>query len=163
MGNADAVEAHHAQSLVERFRPRVRWSALPMEKMVEAYREADIVLIPTVAAEGTSLSLLEAQACGRPVIATAVGGLADLVIEGHNALVIQPTPAALESAIERLLDDPQLARGLAERGLSTVRYFSKERWQRQWIELLKSFLTPSAAATGQDPGVMAPDRRSRDE
>src|SRR5262249_58036042 len=81
---------------------RVSWDSLPPERMAEAYREADIVLLPTVAAEGTSLSCLEAQACGKAVVATHVGGLADLVVSEHNGLLIEPAAPALLAALDPL-------------------------------------------------------------
>ncbi len=142
IGDADAREAEHVQRLVTQFSGSVTWERVLPERMREAYEPASIVVIPTVAAEGTSLSLLEAQACGKPVITTAVGGLVDLVIDGLNAQVIAPSPAALEDAIEMLLNDRQLALHLAEGAITTVQQFSKQRWQSRWWRVLRTYLMP---------------------
>ena len=57
--------------------------------------------------------LAEAMAHGRPVVASAVGGLRDLVVDGETGLVVPPGDvAALRAALERLLADPELRRRL---------------------------------------------------
>ena len=75
--------------------------------MPQVYRYADIVLIPTKAAEGTSLSCLEAMASGRAVIAGCVGGLSDLIVDGYNGLLLRPltggiwrTPSAVSWIVQ---------------------------------------------------------------
>ncbi len=140
VGDADPREAHFARSLVERYPGRVRWYVQPPDRMDQAYGMAEVVVIPTVAAEGTSLALLEAQASGRPVVCTAVGGLADLVIDGFNALVIEPSAAALEDAVVRLLEDRELARALAGRGRETAARFSLDLWRTRWRRILASYV-----------------------
>ena len=50
------------------------------DEMNKAYQNADITLIPSLYSEGTSLSCIEAMACGNAVIATRIGGLSDLII-----------------------------------------------------------------------------------
>jgi len=65
--------------------------------------------------EGLSLSLLEAMAAGKPVIATNVGGTAEVVSNGQAGLLIPPhSLPALQSAMLQLLDNPQLRSRLAE-------------------------------------------------
>ena len=49
---------------------------------LKCIRNADISVVPTMASEGLSLSLLESMACGLPIVTTPVGGLGDAVI--HN-------------------------------------------------------------------------------
>jgi glycosyltransferase involved in cell wall biosynthesis len=69
--------------------------------------------------ENCPMSLLEAMAAGVPAIASAVGGVPELA--GEAALLVPPTdPAALEAAIEKLLDKPDLARDLGARGRERV-------------------------------------------
>ena len=66
----------------------------------------DIFVLPSHS-EGVSLALLEAMAAGLPVIATAVGGLPEVVTDGENGLLIPPKdPEALAAALARLLADP---------------------------------------------------------
>lgn len=70
---------------------------------------ATVVCVPS-RREGYGMTAREAMAYGRPVVATAVGGLADAVSDGVTGLLVSPgSPAELRSALRRLLDDPQLA------------------------------------------------------
>jgi glycosyltransferase involved in cell wall biosynthesis len=86
---------------------------------------ADVVVIPS-ASEGLPLAALEALAAGRPVVATAVRGLRDLLEDGRTALLVPPgDPEALAGAVRRLLDDPALARSLADAGLQRASGFTE--------------------------------------
>ena len=68
------------------------------------YAAADLVVLPS-RWEGLPLTLVEALACGRPVVAAAVPGLAEVVPAGAGALVPPENPAALAAAIAQRLDD----------------------------------------------------------
>jgi glycosyltransferase involved in cell wall biosynthesis len=81
------------------------------------YSRAAIVVCPS-RREGFGVTCLEAMAHGRPVVASAVGGLKDLVVDGRTGLLVPPRrPDALRAALERLLDDRglRLAFGAAGR------------------------------------------------
>ncbi|MFC9897943.1 glycosyltransferase [Nocardia sp. NPDC127579] len=76
--------------------------------MPPLYRASDVVLC-TPWYEPFGLVPLEAMACGRPVVATAVGGMLDTVVDGVTGrLVAPPEPATLARAVRMLLDDAQL-------------------------------------------------------
>jgi glycosyltransferase involved in cell wall biosynthesis len=62
------------------------------------------------------------MAHARPVVASAVGGLTDLVIDGETGVLVPPRdPAALRAALERLLGDPDLRRRLGAAGRERAR------------------------------------------
>jgi glycosyltransferase involved in cell wall biosynthesis len=70
-------------------------------------RAADIFTFPTHD-EAFGLSLVEAMACGLAAVSTSVGGLADIVRDGENAVAVPPaSPARLADALRSLLDDPR--------------------------------------------------------
>ncbi len=78
----------------------------------------DVLLFPTLPSlsEGFGLAALEAMAAGRPVVATDVGGLPEVVSDGETGLVVRPAPGHLAAALERLADDPGLRGELGRRG-----------------------------------------------
>ena len=82
------------------------------------YERAAVVVVPS-RREGYGMVAREAMAHGRPVVATAVGGLVDAVEDGVTGLLVPPRDAAaLRAALERLLGDPELrtlARGSCAR------------------------------------------------
>lgn len=87
---------------VVRFAPPVSRTDLP-----QWYRAADLVVVPSYS-ESFGLVALEAQACGTPVVATAVGGLRTAVADGISGVLVDGhDPKAWSSVIARLLQEPQ--------------------------------------------------------
>jgi glycosyltransferase involved in cell wall biosynthesis len=67
--------------------------------------------------EGSPLSLMEYMEAARPVVATRVGGIPDLIDDGEQGLVVEPQdPASFAAAVAQLLRDPERARRMGERG-----------------------------------------------
>ena len=62
----------------------------PFNEMDKLYKEADISIIPTLHSEGTSFTCLESMASQLPIIASNVGGLGNLIIDGFNGILINP-------------------------------------------------------------------------
>jgi len=82
---------------------------------------ADVVVLPSFS-EGMPLVVLEALALARPVVASRVGGIPEVVEDGVTGLLVEPgDPEELAVAIERLVKDPALARSLAEAGARIAR------------------------------------------
>jgi D-inositol-3-phosphate glycosyltransferase len=87
---------------VVRFAPPVPRAELP-----QWYRAADLVCVPSYS-ESFGLVALESQACGTPVVATAVGGLRTAVADGISGVLVDGhDPKAWSSVISRLLQEPQ--------------------------------------------------------
>lgn len=90
------------------------------------YQQASVFALPCRVLEdgdrdGIPNVLVEAMACGVPVVSTGVSGITELVRDGENGLVVAPDrPVDLADALHRLVKDPALARHLAERGRATV-------------------------------------------
>jgi len=99
-------------------------------------RLADVVVLPSLF-EGLPLVTIEALAARRPLVATAVDGTPEVVVDGHTGLTVPPAdPQALADAIACLLRDPALASSLADRGHAWVsQHFSQERQIRQTEQL----------------------------
>jgi glycosyltransferase involved in cell wall biosynthesis len=83
---------------------------VPHDELQQLYARAAVVACPS-RREGFGVACLEAMAHGRPVVATSVGGLRDLVVHGETGLLVPPRdPDSLRSALERLLADPERRR-----------------------------------------------------
>jgi glycosyltransferase involved in cell wall biosynthesis len=81
---------------------------VPHDELQDLYARAAVVACPSHR-EGFGVACLEAMAHGRPVVASSVGGLLDLVVDGETGLLVPPRdPAALRAALERLLGDAGL-------------------------------------------------------
>lgn len=127
------------QAVAERARqnPRIQHEWREPDQMAAVYQAADLVVLPTLATEGTSLSALEAMACGVPVIASWVGGLSNLIIDPFNGLLLPPTPERFSEAILRLQADEALRALFSRRGLEVAEAHSLTRWRERWYRLLQ--------------------------
>jgi len=116
--------------------PRVSVVRYPYECAVTIHTQYDIAVIPSLGSEGTSLSLAEAMASGCAVVATNVGGMTSMIIDGYNGLLVSPSEANLLAAVEALAEDADLRTELGSRASETAqRAFSKERWERAWTNV----------------------------
>jgi glycosyltransferase involved in cell wall biosynthesis len=99
--------------------PGVTWLS-HVTDVRDVWRRCHVAVLPS-RHEGLPLALLEAAACGRPLIASDIAGCRELAEPGVNALVVPPDdPDALASAIERLALDPGLRRRLAARSRARI-------------------------------------------
>jgi glycosyltransferase involved in cell wall biosynthesis len=118
----------------------------PMEqsKLYEEYRRASAFCLPCRVLEsgdrdGIPNVLVEAMACGLPVITTGVSGIPEVITDGVNGQLIPPdNPQALADALLRLDRDPRLARRLSDEAQATVRQkFDGERFALQLADLFR--------------------------
>ena len=105
--------------------------AQPHDALPDEYRAAAVSVLPSVEvdlygksypkSEILGLVLLEAMACGTPVVCSAIGGMPELVVDGETGVHVPPgDAAALGTQVERLLDDPARAARLGQQARARV-------------------------------------------
>jgi glycosyltransferase involved in cell wall biosynthesis len=118
---------------------RVRFlGAGTRDDVLTLFRGADAVLV-TSAWENLPHTVLEALAVGTPVVATAVGGIPEVVVDGVNGLLVPPHDiAAIAAAVERVVHDAELRRSLAEAAPASVEELAEPRILRRIVEAITS-------------------------
>jgi glycosyltransferase involved in cell wall biosynthesis len=122
------------------------------DEMASVFARSHIICLPSHGGEGVPRSLMEAAACGRPIVTTDVPGCRDVVHDGDNGLLVPPQQVApLAMALGKLIGDGDLRRAMGERGRArTVAEFSVEivadETLRLYAELLGSN-TPQVSRT----------------
>jgi glycosyltransferase involved in cell wall biosynthesis len=114
-------------------------------------REGDAadIFLNTNRIDNTPVSVIEAGAMGLPVVATRVGGIADLLTADHNALLVDDDDdRAMADAVVALLRDPELAGRLSDQGRRLAETFSWEQTRPQWERLIHEVVAPRAALRG---------------
>jgi glycogen synthase len=152
-----AAEMERAVAAAERHRGGVVWirEMLPREAVVQFYSHASVFCCPSIY-EPFGIINLEAMACGTPVVASAVGGIPEVVIDGETGVLVpleQQTEASFEplepqrfsadlaAAINRLLADPALRHRMAKAGRRRVeREFAWPAIARQTAELYSELM-----------------------
>lgn len=94
--------------------------------------EADIFLLPS-AYEGMPMTLIEAMGTGLPIVATAVGGVPDMLTDGQSALLVECDEDAVRQACERLINDGSLRRSLGQSARERSVLFSAETMAEQYL------------------------------
>lgn len=128
--------------LEEKFKgePRVHLTSYHSSESLAFHKSYDIAVVPTIFSEGTSLSLLEAMAAGCLPVATHVGGLTNILIDGYNGRLCFPSEEGVYRTLKEVLEMPGEAFGLMAQNAwqTAVQGFSKEKWKKAWTEFLLS-------------------------
>ncbi|NLC57697.1 MAG: glycosyltransferase family 4 protein [Armatimonadetes bacterium] len=103
---------------------------------------AHLFCFPTVASEGFPKAVLEALACGLPVVTTRVSVLPQLIGAGCGVVVDEVTPAAVAQATCQILEDADCYHAMADRAREVAARYSLERWRDTIGELLTASWGP---------------------
>ena len=120
---------------------------------VRPYLAEANVFVLSSRSEGMPLSVLEAMAAGLPVVASDVGGLAEVVIEGETGFLVPPgEPGSLADRLGRLVDDPELREALGQAGRRRAEErFSLPGWREAHLDLYRGLLVHRSRSQGR-PG-----------
>ncbi|HET6398380.1 MAG TPA: glycosyltransferase family 4 protein [Candidatus Thermoplasmatota archaeon] len=129
------------------------------DELAQAYREHTVTVLPsTTDAESFGMVLAEANACGRPVVASRVGGMPDFVKDGENGLLARGgDPHDLAEKLVRILKDPELAARLGENGRRKVAL------EHDWDKLTRRTLAVLESAVAGNPPPRAVPRQLEHE
>lgn len=120
---------------------------IPDADLPAYYTLADIFVSPSVIdsqgdTEGLGMVLLEANACETPCVASAIGGIVDVIVDGENGYLARPAdPDDLATQIRRLLDDPRQRREMGRKGRQRViTHFAWEVKARQILDVYQEVI-----------------------
>lgn len=101
--------------------------------VADFYQSVDIVVIPS-RQESFGVTAVEGSACARPIIASRIGGLTEVVVEGETGLLVSPDNVSeLSRAMERLIKDPDLRGRLGRQGrVNVLRHYD---WQKNVTQM----------------------------
>jgi glycosyltransferase involved in cell wall biosynthesis len=121
----------------------VTTGTLSRSELLRELARADVLVLPS-RFEPFGIVLLEAMAAGLPIVASRVGGIPEIVLDGETGLLVPPDrPAALATALQQLRNDPALGRQLGAAGRRRVEQFSWERIAPKFLALFEELRRPS--------------------
>jgi len=136
---ADELEQLHSMVNTSKLGKFIRIHPLTLgEEKLSFLRNADIFIYPSHF-EGMPMAVLEAMACALPIIATKVGGLVDLIQDGINGILVEPSkPDQLINALVKLATAPQLRATIGKSAYQTVREkYDVEQHVRQLVNIYR--------------------------
>ncbi|MGB9679516.1 MAG: glycosyltransferase [Thermoanaerobacteraceae bacterium] len=111
--------------------------------MPDLFNKCDIIIIPSINVSNvevaTSIGAIEAMACGKPVIASNIGGLREIIIDGYNGfLVPEKDPEAIAEKIKYIILNPELSKEIGQNARKTVEEkFSTEIAIKKYYDVYK--------------------------
>lgn len=113
---------------------------VPHSQMYKFYNKTDIYLCASTS-EGFSLSVLEASACGRPVISTRVGGCEELISDGVNGFLVDRDVESIREKIRYFLADRKRVHEMGQANRRIVEeHWSWEKRAPAWLQFIKDHL-----------------------
>ncbi len=137
LGGGESYAATLRAELTRGLGERVRF--VPPTDDVPGVMRALDVLVNASRAEPFGLTVLEAQACGTPVVAAAAGGIPEFVVDGKSGLLVTPgDELALARSLERMLGDERLRHAVVCRGVADAADKSIDRQAKRIADLYRS-------------------------
>jgi glycosyltransferase involved in cell wall biosynthesis len=136
----DGPERRELEALAARFGSSVEFLGF-VPDLVERIEELDVFVLPS-RGENLPIAILEAMASAVPVVATCVGGMPEVVVDGESGVLVEPEDVeGLASALGLLASDEELRRRLARAGAERVAlHFEAGLVARQMVELYRELV-----------------------
>lgn len=153
-----SLQAHYASEYI-RFMGRVAPRAF--------YPQVDVVVVPSLWNDTFPGVLFEALAFGRPVIGSRRGGIPEMIRDGENGLLFEPSrPEELPAALQRVATDRALRARMAKAASASARPFlDREAWVSRYLDLYREIVGRSELTgfNGTDPGATSNQRNVTEE
>lgn len=136
VGEGNLRKQYEAQTKAMKLEDRIKFSGFADKKLLpKLYNLCDIFILPSInKAEAFGIVLVEAMACGKPLIASNLKGVRSVVVPGVNGFLIEPMNSFdIAQKINFLANDPGLSKQFSEQGLKLVA--EKYRWKKIMDEL----------------------------
>ncbi len=131
--------------LIEHFADR-NVQFIPLEKMKDYYNEIDVYICASDI-EGTPNPVLEAMACGVPVISTDVGIVPEIFASKQQDFIFDRSKADLEKKLTKLAHDPNLRQRLAQENLKQIVQFTRQKEGEKWHHFFENQLKRKVEVT----------------
>lgn len=146
---SEEIEKHLADhSLLESITAHGR---VAQADLWNAYREADVLVAPSLSGESFGMVLTEAFAAGTPVVASAIAGYSDVVTDGHDGVLVPPgDPQRLAEELQLLYHEPHRLAAMSEHALGSAKRYA---WPRVASEVERVYERALAVPRPADPMV----------
>ena len=161
VGPDGGLKAGYEKSIRKAGLPDVIFAGyVPYEELPRYYKMAHVFCTPATGQESQGIVLLEALACGTPVVASNIDGFASVVTHGEEGLLVPPkNDERLALALVHMLADTQTRADMGRRGVITAQNYAWKRVAQRVISYYERLLDARSSTNGQ-PGP-PPDRRQR--
>lgn len=128
--------------------------SVPEDELADYYSACDVLIYPNDH-QAWGLAPLEALACRRPVIVSSGSGVHEVLVDGETALLVPPKePKAIAAAVRRLIECPELRKGIGQQGHDFVaRHLSWQNYASRMLGLFEESLQSTVQKEELNPAV----------
>ena len=120
---------------------RVKFLKYLPDEALAVHLKHHVAVVPSLASEGTSLSVAEAMGAGCAVVASAVGGITNMIIDGYNGLLVTPNTTDLIAALEQVIERPEFMKQLGINAYCVASNgFTLNKWQSRWRQVFETII-----------------------
>lgn len=108
------------------------------ENVYQYLNKADVFILPSLY-EGMPMTLIEAMGTGLPIVATAVGGIPDMLTNDANSILVKCNTQSISYALERLIDDGELREKIGKKALQCSNKYSSNMMAREYADIYSNY------------------------
>ncbi len=112
---------------------------MPQNEIVKYLNAADVIVMPS-RIESFGIVAAEASSLAKPVIASRIGSLSEIVIDGKSGFLVESNPQEIAQKLEALYNNPQLRRKMGRAGSSYVKKFSWDKAAKQYERIYEDLV-----------------------